>query len=69
MGMEFRPCYLSKEWGKQGHQVCIVGGSYSHLRKNQPRVPQDFTIEIIDGFSMNRRINANKNCCKTLKKY
>ena len=46
MGMEFRPYYLAREWVKQGHTVCIVGGSYSHLRTNQPSVPKNFTIEI-----------------------
>ncbi len=35
-GMEFRPYYMCKEWVKQGHQTLIVGGSYSHLRKQQP---------------------------------
>jgi glycosyltransferase involved in cell wall biosynthesis len=49
MGMEFRPYYLAKEWIKQGHRVCIVGGSYSHLRKLQPEVFDDFKIEEIDG--------------------
>jgi glycosyltransferase involved in cell wall biosynthesis/SAM-dependent methyltransferase len=49
MGMEFRPYYLAKEWIKQGHRVCIVGGSYSHLRKLQPEVLNDSKIEEIDG--------------------
>ena len=33
LGMEFRPYYMAKEWVKMGHQVLIVGGSFSHLRK------------------------------------
>lgn len=36
LGMEFRPYYLGREWVKSGNQVMIVGGSYSHLRKQQP---------------------------------
>lgn len=36
LGMEFRPYYMAKEWIKAGHQVLIVGGTFSHLRKKQP---------------------------------
>ena len=35
-GMEFRPYHMAKEWVKAGHQVLIIGGSHSHLRKQQP---------------------------------
>jgi len=51
LGMEFRPYYLSKEWIKQGHNVMIVGGTFSHLRKIQPIIEKDFTIEVIDGIN------------------
>lgn len=36
LGMEFRPYYMGKEWMKQAHQIVIIGGSFSHLRKRQP---------------------------------
>ena len=49
MGMEFRPYYLAKEWVNKGHDVTIIAGSYSHLRKENPVVDKDFTEEIIDG--------------------
>ena len=49
MGMEFRPYYLAKEWINKGHDVTIIAGSYSHLRKENPIVDKDFTEEIIDG--------------------
>ena len=48
-GMEYRPYYLSREWVKQGHNVTILGASYSHLRQHQPDVDHDFQEEIIDG--------------------
>lgn len=44
-GMEFRSYYMALEWVRQGHQVLIVGASYSHLRKVQPEVGH----ERIDG--------------------
>lgn len=44
-GMEFRPYYMCKEWIQRGHQVLIIGGSYSHLRKQQPSKES----ETIDG--------------------
>lgn len=34
LGMEFRPYYMAKEWVKQGHEVLILGATYSHLRKS-----------------------------------
>ena len=45
LGMEFRPYYMAKEWIKLGHEVLIIGGSYSHLRKTQPQLSE----EIING--------------------
>ena len=44
-GMEFRSYYLGREWVRQGHKVLIVGASYSHLRKQQPKPGH----EVIDG--------------------
>lgn len=47
-GMEFRPYYLAKEWRKKGHNVLIVGASYSHLRAKQPEVTTILKQESID---------------------
>lgn len=46
-GMEFRPFYLAREWVKKGHNVYIIGASYSHLRYKQP--PTDKEYQVIDG--------------------
>ena len=45
LGMEFRPYYMAREWLKMGHQIRIIGASFSHLRKQQPTKNQ----EVIDG--------------------
>lgn len=48
-GMSFRPYYMSREWVRQGHNVTIIGSSFSHLRQKQPKVEKDFQEEMIDG--------------------
>lgn len=48
-GMEFRPYYLAKGWTKLGHNVLIIGASFSHLRFNQPEVKGKISFELIDG--------------------
>lgn len=48
-GMEYRPYYLAREWVKQGHQVTIVGASFSHLRLKNPNVKEDYVLENIEG--------------------
>lgn len=49
MGMEFRTYYLASEWVKMGHNVTIIAGDYSHLRRKNPEVSENFQTEIIDG--------------------
>lgn len=36
LGRSFRPYYLGQEWTKKQCQLTVVGGSYSHLRKENP---------------------------------
>ncbi len=48
-GMMYRPYHLGKEWVKQGHNVTIVGASYSHVRMKQPVVNKDFDEEFVEG--------------------
>ena len=38
MGMEFRTYYLASEWVKMGHNVTIIAGDYSHLRRKNPKL-------------------------------
>lgn len=54
-GMEFRPYYMAKEWISQGHNVMIIGGSFSHLRKIQPENSKN----VIDGIQY-RWVKLNK---------
>ncbi len=48
-GMEYRPFYMAREWVKLGHNVTIVGGSYSHVRTEQPEIAGSVTEENVDG--------------------
>lgn len=50
-GMEFRPYYMAREWKSMGHNVIILGADFSHLRKKNPVVQEDFQEEIIDGIT------------------
>ena len=51
LGMEYRPYYLGKEWIKSGHNVMIIGGSFSHLRSKQPEISTAQGNEVIDGIT------------------
>ena len=51
MGMEFRPYYMAREWVKAGHQVNIIAADYSHLRRVNPEVSEDFQLQVIDGIN------------------
>lgn len=48
-GMEFRPYYLAKEWIKKGHKVLIVAASFSHLRKKNIELSDEYSTEQISG--------------------
>jgi glycosyltransferase involved in cell wall biosynthesis len=39
--MELRPYYLAREWSGAGNRVTVVAGEYSHLRRQNPRLPHD----------------------------
>lgn len=51
MGMEFRSYYFAREWIKMGHKVDIIAADFSHLRRKNPKIEQDFQMEVIDGIN------------------
>ena len=51
-GMEYRPFYLAKEWLELGHDVTVVGASFSHLRSKQPDTDGLLTRSEIDGVDL-----------------
>ena len=51
MGMEFRPYYFAREWVKMGHKVDIIAADFSHLRRKNPNVSEDFQTDIMDGIN------------------
>jgi glycosyltransferase involved in cell wall biosynthesis len=50
-GMEYRPCYLAREWVRAGHRVQIVAASYSHVRSVQPVATSQPVDESIEGIA------------------
>jgi len=47
-GMEYRPYYLAKEWGRNGHKVIIIVASFSHLRYKNPEFSGEIKKEVIE---------------------
>ena len=47
LGMEYRPHWMATEWQKLGHEVLIVAGDHSHLRRVQPSAGRS-TVEGVD---------------------
>lgn len=59
LGMEFRPYYMSREWVKQGHNVLIVGATYSHLRKQQPIAGSEKVDDVVYYWIKTNRYKGN----------
>src|SRR5690242_4299737 len=51
-GREYRPYHLAAEWHRLGHHVTVVGGTYSHLRDENPAEADPRRPENIDGIQM-----------------
>ncbi len=48
MGMVFRPYYIARELKKAGHDVTLIGASFSHVRRLNPTVNKQLQTETID---------------------
>lgn len=48
-GMEYRPYHIAKEWVKNGHEVTMLGASFSHIRTVQPIMETEWKEEYLDG--------------------
>lgn len=48
-GMDYRQYHLAREWVGLGHEVTILGASFSHLRIHQPEVTKNLQEEWIEG--------------------
>lgn len=49
MGMEYRPHAMAGWWARNGHEVTLLAGSFSHLRGTNPDVQRDGEAQTIDG--------------------
>ncbi|MDA8085793.1 MAG: glycosyltransferase family 4 protein [Nitrospiraceae bacterium] len=47
--MEYRHFYLSREWTRLGHRICIAAASQSHLHSRKPKTSGTITEEEIEG--------------------
>ncbi|MHB0896456.1 MAG: glycosyltransferase family 4 protein [Spirochaetales bacterium] len=47
--MEYRPFHMAREWVKAGHEITIVGSSFSHYRANQVQMLGDHKFELEEG--------------------
>lgn len=45
LGMEYRPYFLAKQWGRSGHRTLIVAADHSHLRVRKPDAALDSSPE------------------------
>ena len=48
-GMEYRPFYMAREWARKGHQVSVLGASFSHVRTHNPQATESITTQEIQG--------------------
>ncbi len=71
-GMEFRPFYMAREWVKKGSDVTIIAADYSHLRRENPIIKNDFSEEYDSGVrfcfvrSVRYRSNGLKRACSMI---
>ncbi|MEG1718669.1 MAG: glycosyltransferase family 4 protein, partial [Bacteroidales bacterium] len=51
--------YMAQEWQKRGHEVLIVGASFSHLRKIQPDTAEETIHHVHYRWLKTNRYNGN----------
>lgn len=49
-GMGGRHFYLARELAKQGHNVYVIGASFTHLLRHPPKVTKPFDVQSVEGF-------------------
>lgn len=51
LGMLFRPYFIAQGLKKIGHDVQVIAGSFSHVRRVNPEVKKDLEVHTIEGIT------------------
>ena len=59
LGMEYRPCYMAREWLRMGHRVQVLAADFSHVRTVQPNAGDALTDGVAYRFYATPRYAGN----------